>query len=79
MGSRSAHWEPVRTLEDALALLHAIEERRAIIAEQLWNEGDLQAAYVEAAAMETDIERFRTALSQQWEELFTNARQEDSR
>lgn len=78
MASRSKHWESVRTLEDALALLAQIDDRRKVVREQLWREGDLQTAFAEITAMKPELARLKATLSSRWHELFEIARQEDA-
>jgi len=78
MASRSQHWERVRDLENALALLNDIETRRRIVRQQIWHEGDLTVAFAEVTAMGDDLRRFKEALSSRWHELFETARQEDA-
>lgn len=77
MPSRDENWNRVRTVEDALAILNKIEQRRRIIRYQLWKEGDLATAYVEATKMQGDLSKLKETLSERWEELFRQAREKD--
>jgi hypothetical protein len=75
--SRSVHWQRVRHLEDILAILERIDDRRRVIRAHLWRQGDLQAAYVEATQMKEDIRLLKEELSTRWGELYSAAQQED--
>jgi len=68
--SRSQEWERVRSLEDVLALLASVEDRRRVIRAHAWREGDWEAVYAEATAMREELGRLKRVLSERWEELF---------
>jgi len=58
-------------LEDAGAILEAIDERRRVIREHAWRQsGNWEQVYVEATRMRGEIERLKELLSARWEELF---------
>jgi len=69
--SRGPEWERVRGLEDAGAILEAIDERRRVIREHAWHQsGNWERVFVEATRMRGDIQRLKELLSARWEELF---------
>jgi hypothetical protein len=70
MPSRSQDWQRVRGVEDALALLDRVDERRCIIRRQAWGEGSFDAIYQEATAMTDDIADLKDFLSARWADLF---------
>ena len=74
MPSRDPAWQRIRDLEDALALLDRVDERRRVIRRQAWNDGSHDAIYQEATAMTTDLARLKATLSERWHELFEDAR-----
>jgi hypothetical protein len=73
MPSRDPHWQTVRDLEDALALLSAVEDRCRIIRQQIWHEGDLTVAYTEATHMKHELACLKAHLSQHWETIYHQA------
>jgi hypothetical protein len=77
MPSRSREWQRVRDLENALALLDRVDERRRVIRQQAWGEGSFDAIYEEATVMTDDIAGLKDLLSARWGELFEIAQQED--
>ena len=77
MGSRSEAWERVRGLEDVLALLASVEDRRRVIRVHAWREGDWGQVYVEATAMAGELARLKGLLAARWEELFGEAGEVD--
>jgi hypothetical protein len=74
--SRDEKWERVRGLENLLALLDGIDERRRVIREQAWHEGSFDAIFEEATAMRDDLARLKAQLSERWETLMEEARGE---
>ena len=68
--SRCQGWERVRTLEDVLALLSQVDDRRRVIRAQAWNEGDWGTVYAEATAMREELAQLKALLSGRWKELF---------
>lgn len=68
--SRGPEWERVRGLEDALALLSNVEDRRRVIRVQAWHQADWGRVFVEATRMKKDVARLKELLSSRWEELF---------
>ena len=53
--SRGPEWKRVRGLEDAGAILEAIDERRRVIREHAWRQsGNWEQVYVEATRMRGD-------------------------
>lgn len=70
--SRSEAWEAVRSLEDIMALVARVDERREVIRQQAW--GRMDAIYTEAAAMRVDLARLREALATCWERVVERAR-----
>jgi hypothetical protein len=74
MASRDRQWETVRSLEDALALLHTVNERRRIVRLHLWYGGDQEMAYTEITAMKDDLEKLKAFLSDQWAVMIEFAR-----
>ena len=77
MASRSKSWQRIRNLEDALAILKDIEDRRKIVRQQIWHEGDLTVAFAEITAMGDDLQHFKHTLSSRWHELMETVQQED--
>ena len=69
MASRSKDWKRIRSLENALAILKDIEDRRQVVRQQIWHEGDLTVAFAEITAMGADLQRFKDTLSSRWYEL----------
>ena len=74
--SRDEKWERVRGLENLLALLDGVDERRRVIREQAWHEGSFDAIFEEATAMRDDLARLKAQLSERWETLMGEARGE---
>lgn len=60
----------MRTLENALALLSQIDDRRRVIRAQAWHEADWAQVYAEATAMRRDLLKLKGLLSERWGELF---------
>lgn len=61
-------------MENVLALLAGVDDRRRIIRVQAWNEGDWATVYAEATAMKEDLAALRESLSARWAELYEEAR-----
>jgi len=74
--SRSEVWARVRDLEDVLALLAWVDDRRRVIRIQAWREGNWEAVYAEATAMQQDLQELRTLLAARWDKLFARAKGE---
>ncbi len=72
--SRSSVWLRVRRLEDVLAALAAVDDRRRVIRVQAWNEGDWGTVFAEATAMKEDLADLKALLACRWQELFDDAR-----
>jgi hypothetical protein len=66
--SNSPIWQRVRYLEDLLAILARIEDRRQVIREESWNEADWARVYFEASKMGDDVEALKVALRERWAE-----------
>ncbi len=75
--SQDPDWKRIRSLENVLAILNDIEDRRQVVRQQIWHEGDLTTAYSEITAMGKDLERFKHTLSSRWYELMETVQQED--
>ena len=73
--SSDKKWQNIRNLETLLALLNSIEDHRAVIEAQAFNEGSWDAAYDEAVAMEQELARLRRHLAARWEELFSETKE----
>ena len=71
--SRAEAWERVRSLENLLALLDGVDERRRVIREQAWHEGSFDAIFEEATAMRDDLTQLKRQLSERWETLMGEA------
>jgi len=76
--SQDPDWKRIRNLENALAILKDIEDRRKIVRQtDLGHEGDLTVAYAEITAMGNDLQHFKHTLSSRWHELMETVQQED--
>jgi hypothetical protein len=76
--SRGPEWERVRGLEDAIAILEAVDGRRRVIREHAWHQsGNWGQVYAEATRMKKDIERLKELLVSRWEELFERAQNQE--
>lgn len=71
--SRSKEWDRVRQIEDLLALLSAIDDRRRIIRTHAWREGSWDAVYQESTAMRHELAQLKTELSAAWSTLHAAA------
>ena len=71
--SRGEEWERVRGLENVMALLDGVDERRRVIREQAWHEGSFDAIFEEATAMRDDLAQLKRQLSERWETLIGEA------
>ena len=79
MASRSKDWKRIRSLENALAILKDVEDRRQIVRQQIWHEGDLTVAFAEITAMGADLQRFKDTLSSRWYELMEAIEQQEDK
>jgi len=79
MASRSKDWKRIRSLENALAILKDIEDRRQVVRQQIWHEGDLTVAFAEITAMGADLQRFKDTLSSRWYELMEAIEQQEDK
>ena len=68
--SHSARWSKIRTLEDALAVLAEAEQLREQARIQVWNEGDLAAAFWAMSEQKALLDELRQLLSDRWNELY---------
>jgi hypothetical protein len=57
-------------LEDALALVSQINERRRVIRALSYHETNWDQVHSEATAMRRDLLKLKGILSERWEELF---------
>ena len=73
MNSRSKGWDNVRTIEDLLALLASIDDRRRVIRIHAWREGSWDAVYQESTAMRHELAQLKTELSAAWNILHATA------
>jgi hypothetical protein len=64
---RCEAWRTVREIEDALAMLNDVEDRRKVIRAQAWRQGSWEAVFEEATAMKRDIDALRETLAAGWE------------
>jgi len=63
----------VQSLEELLALVGQVEERRRVIRRQAWREGSWQQVFIEATEQGKSLARLRAALSERWHELMDEA------
>ncbi len=68
MSSRSRAFRRMERVEDALALLVDIDDRRKVIRAQAWNRGSWEQVFVEASGMVGEIERLKRELVVVWKE-----------
>lgn len=68
--SRDESWETVRALEDLLALVARIDDRRKVIRLHSWQSSSFGAIYDEATAMHDDLNELRECLGSAWEEIY---------
>lgn len=71
--SRGRAWQRVQSLEELLALVGQVEERRRVIRRQAWREGSWQQVFIEATEQGKSLARLRAALSERWHELMDEA------
>jgi len=72
--SRGPEWTRVQTLEDAIAVLESIDERRRVIREHAWHQsGNWSQVFVEATRMRKEVELLEKLLRERWKELFAVA------
>lgn len=72
--SRGRAWERVREVEELMAFLACVDERRGVVRVHAWREGDWGAVFEEVSAMRGELEELRAGLSQLWGELMDEAR-----
>ena len=68
--SQSEEWRRVRSVEDLLALVEAVDDRSKVIRVQAWNQGSWEQVLEEATLMRRDVGRLREAVRRVWEELY---------
>lgn len=68
--SRNAAWDRVRNVEDVLAMLSRVEDRRKVIRLQAWHQGSFPAIYEEATRMQGELAELRELLGQVWRVWF---------
>jgi hypothetical protein len=77
--SNSPAWQNVRSIEDLIAIVDRIDDRRKVIRVQAWNEGSWRSVYLEATAMKDDVAILRDLLQHAWPVLHTIAQAESGR
>jgi len=60
----------VRALEDLLALVARIDDRRRVIYAHAWREGSWDAVFDEVVAMEAELDALRAALGTVWARVY---------
>jgi len=71
--AKSAEWKRVRELEDILAALARIDERRKVIRLHAWQRADWDVVYNEATKMLEDLDRVRDELGAHWRQFYSFA------
>jgi len=71
LASRGATWQAVRNVEDLLAVLARIEDRRRVIRLHAWQRSSWDAIYDESVAMRVDLDDLRDYLGQVWQQVYT--------
>lgn len=62
-------WQQLRALEDLLATLSDIDDKRRVIRTQAWYEGNWDTVYQMATEMKEQIDALKLMLSQHWHKL----------
>jgi len=75
--SKTPAWHAVHTLEDLLALVNQIDERRRVIRVQSWHEGSWRSVYVEATAMKNELAQLQDLLRDTWADVYQIARSQE--
>lgn len=70
MSSRNKQWDKVRALEDLLAMVARIDDRRKVIRAQSWHQGSFRAIYEEATAMSAELQQLGNELGLLWNDLY---------
>lgn len=72
--SNCTAWQNVRNVEDLLALVNQVDERRRVIRKQAWHEGSWRAVFEEATAMRAELNTLHDLLADAWGVLYAVAR-----
>lgn len=68
--SRGEAWARVRQVEDVMAVVARIDERRRVMRVHAWREGSWDVVFQEATDMQADIMRLKELLRGAWDVLY---------
>jgi hypothetical protein len=57
-------------LEDILAMIARLDDRRRVIRAQAWHQGSFMAIYEEATAMRDELQQLGNELGMLWNDLY---------